>query len=372
MYREARVGASAAPLRSVESLRGPEPRSWEVSERSRGEGGAPTTSDVVDVEELAALLARAGKLSVAQSVDLLLPVISALSAAHDAGAHDDRERKGARSGQFALGAVLYECLVGRPPFESNESQGARVYRRPRDIAPDLPRRLEAIIMRALREDPRERFASMRDFGAALLPYASRPVQLAHVAEFGPSITSRRGASRAVTRAPSRSRSDRGKLRSAYHGVSAWLTQRARRRRWMGWALAAAIGASLVAVMIARQETRSEEPPAATRAPVAPLSRRADAPASTPPRAHASDAMRPVTAHSGASSGAYQVDLSVEPRGAWIMLDRKAAGSGRLRRSFRADGRVHEVRVGAPGYKVRTLYFKDAPPPGTLALERRAK
>jgi hypothetical protein len=66
---------------------------------------------------------------------------------------------------------------------------------------------------------------------------------------------------------------------------------------------------------------------------------------------------------------YQVDLTVEPSTAWITLDLKSAGTGHLRRTLPVDGTEHEIRVGAPGYKLRTVRFKDAPPQGPILLEK---
>jgi tetratricopeptide (TPR) repeat protein len=72
---------------------------------------------------------------------------------------------------FALGAVLYECLAGRPAFASDTLLEvlARVDRA--QVAPlrrdDVPPSLEAALRRALARDPRERFADGAAFARAL-------------------------------------------------------------------------------------------------------------------------------------------------------------------------------------------------------------
>lgn len=77
-----------------------------------------------------------------------------------------------RADVYAAGLVLFELCCGRPLFRGKGKEilaqvktGAIV--RPRDIAPDVPERLEAIILRALAFHPDERFQSARDLQTAL-------------------------------------------------------------------------------------------------------------------------------------------------------------------------------------------------------------
>jgi serine/threonine-protein kinase len=75
-----------------------------------------------------------------------------------------------RADVYALGAVLYEAVCGRPPFVG--PAGALIplvvegrYARPRDVSPDVPEDLEAIILKAMSLRPEDRFqtaAAMRD------------------------------------------------------------------------------------------------------------------------------------------------------------------------------------------------------------------
>jgi hypothetical protein len=66
---------------------------------------------------------------------------------------------------YSLGALLYECLTGRPPFEAESvidtlKQVVEVEPTPpRRIRPDTPRTLEAICLMCLRKAPRDRYAS---------------------------------------------------------------------------------------------------------------------------------------------------------------------------------------------------------------------
>jgi serine/threonine protein kinase len=66
---------------------------------------------------------------------------------------------------YALGAILYEMLTGRPPVladtvrETVEQILTREPEPPTRLRPEMPRDLEAICLKCLRKDPRQRYAS---------------------------------------------------------------------------------------------------------------------------------------------------------------------------------------------------------------------
>jgi eukaryotic-like serine/threonine-protein kinase len=70
---------------------------------------------------------------------------------------------------YALGAVAYCCLVGKPPF-TDDSPLEVAYRHLRDEPPALPAGIPPpvaeLIARALAKDPTDRYASATDFAAA--------------------------------------------------------------------------------------------------------------------------------------------------------------------------------------------------------------
>jgi hypothetical protein len=77
---------------------------------------------------------------------------------------------------YAVGVVLYEMLTGARPFRAaGLAVLAQILRDepapPRTLRPDIDVGLEAVVLRALRKDPRERFADAGTFARALAPWA---------------------------------------------------------------------------------------------------------------------------------------------------------------------------------------------------------
>lgn len=82
-------------------------------------------------------------------------------------------RGDARSDIYSLGVVLFEMLAGRTPFEGCNPlaiMNSRLIDDPpslRELAPEVPVRLEEIVRRALHRDPRRRYASAFELARAL-------------------------------------------------------------------------------------------------------------------------------------------------------------------------------------------------------------
>lgn len=84
---------------------------------------------------------------------------------------------------YGLGAVLYELLTGRPPFQgATDVDTLRCVlsndpRRPRQIRPEVPSELEAICLTALEKNPRRRYSSAQAMGDDLNNFLhGRPVR----------------------------------------------------------------------------------------------------------------------------------------------------------------------------------------------------
>jgi serine/threonine-protein kinase len=84
----------------------------------------------------------------------------------------------ARADQHALGVILYECLTGVRPFTGSTAYAIMrdivegIFQPPSSLRPEIPRGLEAVIMRAMRRVPDDRFTNVRDLGLALIPFMS--------------------------------------------------------------------------------------------------------------------------------------------------------------------------------------------------------
>src|SRR5205085_2748637 len=80
-------------------------------------------------------------------------------------AYGQSKQVGPHTDVWMLGAVLYECLTGRPPFkEATLPQTILAVLhtepvRPRTIQPSVPRDLETICLKCLRKEPHKRYAS---------------------------------------------------------------------------------------------------------------------------------------------------------------------------------------------------------------------
>ena len=73
------------------------------------------------------------------------------------------ERADARTDVWGLGVTLYELLTLRPAFASRAEIESSEPRSPGEFVSNLPRDLEAICLKALRKDPRQRYATAREF-----------------------------------------------------------------------------------------------------------------------------------------------------------------------------------------------------------------
>jgi serine/threonine-protein kinase len=202
-----------------------------VFDVNRTPDGRPyIVAELLEGEQLGDYLDRAKKISAAEAAQLLRPVCRALALAHQRGiVHRDvkpenvflsgkapnfvakildfgiskvGETKGtltktgmvmgspgyiapeqargdkvdARADIYALGAILYRAVTGHKPFGDLDPIAAitavlvQEPQRPRSAEPSIPPAFELVIQRAMAMDPKERFQSMAELEAALLPF----------------------------------------------------------------------------------------------------------------------------------------------------------------------------------------------------------
>jgi serine/threonine-protein kinase len=83
------------------------------------------------------------------------------------------KRGDCRTDVYAFGVMLYEMLTGQVPFEGTNAlvvMNARLHydpQSPREIDPEIPRTVEAILLRALAREPKERYASAHNLARDL-------------------------------------------------------------------------------------------------------------------------------------------------------------------------------------------------------------
>ena len=104
--------------------------------------------------------------------------------APEQAARQDRGHRPARPTSTRLGAILYELLTGRPPFQRRDDRWTRCSRcstqepvPPRRLQPKVPRDLETICLKCLEKDPqtlRQRRRPGRRPGRFLRGARSRP------------------------------------------------------------------------------------------------------------------------------------------------------------------------------------------------------
>jgi serine/threonine-protein kinase len=118
------------------------------------------------------------------------------------------ERVDARSDLYSTGCLLYELLTGRPPF-LGDSPVAIAYQHVREnpippsrVDPEVPQWADAIVLKAMAKDPRDRYQSAAEMRADIQrALQGMPVAAPRTAAYGAATTQRVGQPTAMAGMP---------------------------------------------------------------------------------------------------------------------------------------------------------------------------
>jgi serine/threonine protein kinase len=277
--------------------------------------------ELLEGENLGTLLKRLGRLSVAQTVDCVIPVLSAMDQAHKAGVvHRDLkpdnvflargyggaivpkvldfgisklvgpdsqslgltgrndvlgspyymspEQAGsgksvdARSDLYAIGVILYQCVSGQVPFPGStlpDVIGKILHAIPEPLS-DVPEPFERAVMLALAKHPAQRPASAQALALALLPFASERTRVTHAPLSQPSPLEP-ATPLQVTMSSRFASPQAGTLHPLAHSVASRndTPRMPRRVVWASWLLlTAALSGGLVYYFVRSNGTASEQ------------------------------------------------------------------------------------------------------------------
>jgi serine/threonine-protein kinase len=251
-----------------------------------------------------------------------------------------------RSDIFALGAVFYEMLVGRPPFVGDDIN-AVFYQvlhgappLPSSFIPELPHGFDRIVARALAKSPDKRYQSATEMAAALRKYRriARIAQKEQLEASTTRLTSGPGdATVLITKAPEAARPVAPPRRARTLGYAIPLLVVAVIGGWLAFgSLQPTSKASPQVASVQPAEVQPVPLPAQFEAPSA----GAVAPA---PDAVAAEASPDAKATEARPVGVGRIRLAIAPWGE-VYVDGKAAGVSPPLREIRLTAGQHKIEI----------------------------
>ena len=256
-----------------------------------------------------------------------------------------------RTDQYALAVMLYEGLTAASAFTGNSVFDLLIKKTEGEFTPmrkhkaDLPHALCAAIERAMAADRDARYASLRAFAQALLPFASDHVRAVWGSALSPSAEP--DPPRATPTDGERSDST---LRSSVKEVPAYAATQRGFKAWHAGLALLAIGFAgfALARIAAPGKPRVNEGEHALRPAAA--------------------AAEPQTAEAKPLPSVFTLRVTGTPAAAQFTLDGEAAGSGTLVRQLPKDGKAHVLELSASGYESKRVTFTDADAPSEVVLQ----
>jgi serine/threonine-protein kinase len=368
------------------------------------EGAPYLAMEFLEGEPLSTRLKREGKLPVSLTIEVMLPVFSAMAAVHERGAvhrdlkpdnlflvrargsqvvpkvldfgiakirdHDKgmtltqtsallgtpyymspeqvRESKhvDARSDQWTLGVIFYECITGARPFTGTSlievltRISGGMFTPPAQLCPDAPAPVVAVLERMLRTDPDARFEDMRAVGRALLPHASPATRSRWADDFAAPLASMGDGEAKAQQGPWVQRVSDTQAATPHSTLTLSAKERvtttpseAPRRRAHTTAIAAGLVTLVLVTGVGVTLSRRSEP----------------APPTT----------RLVSAPAAVAQARFRVHTRVVPESAALTLDREAPVTGSIDRELVRDGATHRLVASAPGYRRMEFEFRDS-------------
>ena len=272
-----------------------------------------------------------------------------------------------RADLYSLGCMLYEMVVGDPPFIA-EGAGEIIALQimgeltpPRARAPDVSVQLEAVILRLLAKDRAARYQSARELVDGLVPLMpglTGRMSSVHGISMGPGTGSGLHAAAMPMPTPpplstpgTLSPAPEGQTwdpRPTTLGSSVGQSSIAPQRRSLGPVIAIG-GVALAMAGLAILISQRGGEPSTGAAPIEPAAAAAPAPvaAATPPPAPEPP---PPPAE-------VVVTLDTDPPGAAVTVDGAVASAPDGKVSLPRDEKAHKIALSAPGYATRTLVVR---------------
>ena len=289
-----------------------------------------------------------------------------------------------RSDVFALGCVLYEITTGQKPFQGEHDPQVMTaimlgnYDPPSAVIPNYPPSLEAIVQRALANEPADRYQSAEEMGRALEGFITAtgpPVTTQHLSGLvhercGPALAARARAIGGEARESRRSMPDAMPMSGRTSSATGAMEVAAKRQppppqKSMMWLVAAAALGSVLGLVVLGSVHMMRKPklhatpiPSASVLAVPTTTVALPTSASAVPTADTPDAAMIELDTPGTTT---KVRLKIKPENAVLIVDGTMLPRGTDTFVLPSDGGAMTVTIRAPEHEMRVLTLDPSSP-----------